>query len=190
MLLFLDSGILQPIEYDVVLGDSQSYVVKPRTFYLIYWEIHSRALSSLVMSNYLDITIQERSHVGFRADSPRQICPSAIPGHVPELWMKMPSWKWGLWSQLLLLPAVWIIPAQTLWGREEYPCCTLSKFLTQKTHIGYCFMSILVHLSCCIKVPQTGCLRNRNLFLPALDPEKSEIKEPVDSVGRDPPPGP
>lgn len=119
MLLFLDSGILQPIEYDVALGDSQSYVVKPRTFYLIYWEIHSRALSSLVMSNYLDTTIQERPPVGFRADSPGQICPSVIPGHVPELWMKMPSWKWGLWPQLLLLPAVWIIPAQTLRGREE-----------------------------------------------------------------------
>ena len=29
----------------------------------------------------------------------------------------------------------------------------------------------------------------RNLFLPALVAEKSKIKEPVDSVGRGPPPG-
>ena len=88
-------------------------------FLPFFLEIHFRAVSSLVMSSYLDTTIQERPPVGFWADSPRQICPSVISGHVPEMWMKMPSWKWGLWPQLILLPAVWIIPAQTLWCIDE-----------------------------------------------------------------------
>lgn len=187
MFLFLDSGILQPIEYDEALGDSQSYVVKPHTFYLIYWEIHSRALSSLVMSNYFDTTIQERPHVGFRATVPdRSVLQSS------QAMCQKCEWRChlenGVSGPSFSYSQLFESSQPRPYGAEKnHPCCTLSKFLTHKTHITYCFMSILFHLSCCIKVPQTGCLRN--LFLPALDPEKSEIKEPVDSVGRGPPPG-
>jgi hypothetical protein len=59
--------------------------------------------------------------------------------------------------------------------RRKELSCLLSDFLRRRRK-----RSVLIHLCCCNKIPQTGkCINIRNLFLTILEAGKPKVKVPA-----------